>query len=91
MGFEVPDVDFESCYVVAYYTVHGCTGCAAATSFENARVGNGTLYIDMCVDNNHSGNDVLMGALHFIYIPKEAVTGEINKVVIVKGPNFLTP
>ena len=76
--------------VVAYYTVHGCTGCPFATSFENARVGNGVLYIDMC-DVDHWGNDALTGALHFIYIPKEAVTGEINKVVIVKGPNFLTP
>ena len=90
IDFEVPDIDFESCYVVAYYTVHGCTGCPFATSFENARVGNGVLYIDMC-DVDHWGNDALTGALHFIYIPKEAVTGEINKVVIVKGPNFLTP
>ena len=86
----ISTVDFENSYVIAYNVVQGCTGCAYATSFENARMGNGVLYIDKYLDS-HGGRDALTRALHLIIVPKEYITQEIKDVVFISEPGYLMP
>lgn len=80
------DIDFEGYYILAFNAVQECEECALKTSFCNARVANGNLYIDVLVDSHtHENNRFLKRALHFILIPKEIINTEINDVVFIKA------
>lgn len=84
---QLKDIDFETAYILAHYTIEGCTGCHSAASFENVRYGNGCLYVDKYYDG-HQGGDAESPCLYFIAIPKEKVTGEITNAVVLKKNTY---
>ena len=76
------EIDFNTQKVMAYYTVHGCTGCPEANAFGNIRIANNVMFIDNYV-KNHSGGEMETPTLHFIVIDNNDITDVFNRVVFL--------
>ncbi len=81
------DIDFENQRVLAYYVVHGCTGCPGANSFGNIKVANNIMFVDNYV-KSHSGGEAETSALHFIVIDNLDITEAFNKVVFLSKNSY---